>query len=434
LEEEDQKHVSFSYGIVMLRTRRGLALMERLGRLKVVRPLAWFMLYLMPVSAAIIFYVIIRELLVFLSPQGHAVAGAVREIAPQANLLLPGLNPYIPVVYGLVAIVVAVTIHEFSHGVVARSLGMRVKSVGVIFLLIVPIGAFVEVDEKELRETRPRNSLRVLGAGAGINLIVGIACLVLLIASVSAMTPKVDGAVVTCSDNCAPPSDNLPSPAYQQGVRPGDVIVAMNNIPVNDLDYALRQSGDFQPGQVVNITIWRGGQTSVIQNVTLGTVSVIITNIDTNVSQTYLYPYLGVGSISYATLESDVSSYVNAYKSDQVLYAVPPSFPGVAQFTPAQYIPFSDLLIGYYNSPLGSANSAISNLLFWVFFVNFNLAIFNCLPIYPMDGGQAFERFLVGAGRGRISDALSTRITTIVTIAVVLTLFVTLAGPYLGLF
>jgi membrane-associated protease RseP (regulator of RpoE activity) len=434
LEEEEHKRVTFNYGIVMLRTRRGLSLMDRISRFRVVRPLSWFMLFLVPVSAGLIFYVVIKELLIFLSPQGVAVASDVREIAPQANLLLPGLNPYIPVVYGLIAIIVAVTIHEFSHGVVARSLGMRVKSVGIIFLVIVPIGAFVEVDEKELRETRPSNSLRVLGAGAGINLIVGIACLALLIFSVSAMTPTVNGAVITCSDNCAPANYDLPSPAYQHGIIPGDVIVAINNIPVNDLDYALRQSGDFQPGQVVSITVWRNGQTSVVNNVTLATVSVIITNTVTNTTQTIDYPYLGVGSLSYATLKADVSNYANAYAKDPALYILPPSFPGVAQFVPAQYIPFSDLLIGFYHSPLGEANSAVDNLLFWVFFVNFNLAIFNCLPIYPMDGGQALERFLVGIGRGKITNELATRITTIVTIAVVLLLVVTIAGPYLGLF
>jgi membrane-associated protease RseP (regulator of RpoE activity) len=418
----------------MLRTRKGISLMDSLGKLRIVKPLAWFMLFLMPVSAALIFYIVIRELLVFLSPQGHAIASTVREIAPQANLLLPGLNPYIPIVYGITGIVVAVTIHEFSHGVVARSLGLRVKSVGVIFLLVVPIGAFVEVDEKELRETKPRNSLRVLGAGAGINLIVGIACLALLILSVSAMTPTVNGAVVTCSDNCTAAAYNLPSPAYQQGIRPGDVIVAIDNIHFNDMDYALRQSGDFQPGQVVNITIWRDGQTIVVKNVTLATVQVTITNTVTNTTQNFSYPYLGIGSLSYATLQSDVSSYANAYRSDPTLYIVPPSFPGVANFVPAQYIPFSDLLIGFYHSPLGAANSAVDNVLFWVFFVNFNLAIFNCLPIYPMDGGQAFERFLVGVGRGKISDGQAARISTFVTLAVVLLLVVTIAGPYLGLF
>ncbi len=58
----------------------------------------------------------------------------------------------------------------------------------------------------------------------------------------------------------------------------------------------------------------------------------------------------------------------------------------------------------FYTSSLGAATNVVQNLLFWLFFVNFNLAIFNNLPIYPMDGGQALERFLVGAGGGSIGE------------------------------
>ena len=61
----------------------------------------------------------------------------------------------------------------------------------------------------------------------------------------------------------------------------------------------------------------------------------------------------------------------------------------------------------------------MQNLLFWIFFVNFNLAIFNNLPIYPMDGGQALERFLVGVGRGRIDDDNASRFATAVTVLLV---------------
>lgn len=419
----------------MLRTRRGLSLMDRFGKYRITKPLAWFMLYLMPVSAGIIFYVLIREFLIYISPQGGEIAGYVRTISPLANLLLPGINPYVPIIYGWIAIVVAVAIHEASHGIVARSLGMRVKSAGILFFLIVPIGAFVEVDEKELRETRVRNSLRVLAAGSGINFIVGLACLALLILSVSAMTPAVQGAAIVSVAQSEP---GLPSPAYINHIQPGDFITAIDNITVTDLNYTLRGSGDFQPGQVVNITLWRNGHTTVLQNVTLA--SITVTVIKSNASgyvlsnETYTYPYLGVSATDYAGLKAEVSSYVNAYKTDPTFYIIPPSFPGIANFAPAESIPFSGLLIGFYNSPLGATNAIVDNLLFWMFFVNFNLSIFNNLPIYPMDGGQAFERFLVGVGRGRISDTVATRATIVVTVAVVLLLFVLFAGPYLNLF
>ena len=73
----------------------------------------------------------------------------------------------------------------------------------------------------------------------------------------------------------------------------------------------------------------------------------------------------------------------------------------------------------------------MTNTLFWLFFVNFNLAIFNSLPIYLMDGGQAFEIFLKAAGRGKISEDLARRLTTGTTFAILFALFILIAGPYI---
>src|SRR4029077_13401249 len=94
-------------------------------------------------------------------------------------------------------------------------------------------------------------------------------------------------------------------------------------------------------------------------------------------------------------------------------------------------VPFSTVLGGFYTSPLGVLTPAVTLTLYWLFFVNFNLAILNSLQIYPIDGGQSFETFLRGAGRGRISDELARRVTTGVTLAIFFALFVVIAGPYI---
>ncbi|MDA4132140.1 MAG: site-2 protease family protein [Thaumarchaeota archaeon] len=417
--QEDYKRVTFNYGIVMLRTRKGLALMDTLGKQRITGPLAWLMLYLLPISGGIALVLILEEFFVYLSPRGGAVASyVVQNISPTANLLLPGINPYVPVVYGLIALVTAVTIHEFSHGIVARSLGLRVKSVGVIFLLILPVGAFVEVDETELRETKARNSLRVLAAGSGINFIVGLVCLALLIFSVASMVPVTNGsAIVGVSQGT---STTSPSPAWAADIRPGDFIVAIDGVSNDNL-----ATLNLQPFQVINITIWRDGQTRVLPNVKLG--EIVYTNTQTHQNTTA--PYLGVQYLGYQSLKGTVTSYVHQYSRFPVgliLYVIPPAFPGIAGS-----VPFSDQLKIFYTSPLGVATNAVQNLLFWLFFINFNLAIFNNLPIYPMDGGQALERFLVGVGRGKIGDALARRVTTGVTLLLVFVLVAVVAGPYL---
>jgi len=406
----------------MLRTKRGLGLMDKLGRWRMSRPLGWLMVCLIPVEAGLALYVIAIEIwALYFSSEGAAIVSSVRTISPLANFLLPGINPYLPLSVWL-AVIVAVVIHEASHGIVARNLGLRVKAAGVLLLAILPIGAFVEVDDKQLKQSRSRDSLRVLGAGSGINFIVGIACVLLLILTVSAMVPAVKGAGIV---GVVPDSPTLHSPADIAGIHPGDFVVAINNSPITDL--SVLHNGTFSVGESVNVTIWRGGQTKTIDNVVLSNYTETLVNTTSGQSSTVTYPFLGVDQESYSSLQSTASSYVTAYKVTPLAYLV-----DIPTFATSEYrVPFSDVLSPFYTSPLGSLTPVVTSALFWMFFVNFNLAIFNSLPIYPVDGGQAFQVALTAAGRGRISDELAKRVTTGVTLAIFFALFAVIAGPYI---
>jgi len=396
--------------------------MDKLGRWRMSRPLGWLMVCLIPVEAGLALYVIAIEIwALYFSSEGAAIVSSVRTISPLANFLLPGINPYLPLSVWL-AVIVAVVIHEASHGIVARNLGLRVKAAGVLLLAILPIGAFVEVDDKQLKQSRSRDSLRVLGAGSGINFIVGIACVLLLILTVSAMVPAVKGAGIV---GVVPDSPTLHSPADIAGIHPGDFVVAINNSPITDL--SVLHNGTFSVGESVNVTIWRGGQTKTIDNVVLSNYTETLVNTTSGQSSTVTYPFLGVDQESYSSLQSTASSYVTAYKVTPLAYLV-----DIPTFATSEYrVPFSDVLSPFYTSPLGSLTPVVTSALFWMFFVNFNLAIFNSLPIYPMDGGQAFQVALTAAGRGRISDELAKRVTTGVTLAIFFALFAVIAGPYI---
>jgi len=422
LDTDAQKYKPISRWAVffMLRTKRGLGLMDKLGRWRISKPLAWVFLYLMPIAGAVALYFIIQLVALYLSPVGPALASTVRTISPLANFLLPGINPYLPLSVWL-AVIVAVVIHEAAHGIIARSLGLPIKSAGVLLLGPLPIGAFVEVDDKQLKEARSRDSLRVLGAGAGINFVVGIACILLLILTVSAMVPATKGAGIV---GVVPDSPTFHSPAYVAGIQLGDFVVAINNSPVTDL--SVLRNGSFSVGEKVNVTIWRDGQTRTLPIVLSNYTQ---TRINTTSGETtkVTYPFLGVNQASYGTLLRTTSGYATAYKTSPLAYLA--EIPTFTRFEGS--VPFSDLLAPLYTSPLGALTPAVTTSLYWMFFVNFNLAIFNSLPIYPMDGGQAFESFLRGAGRGRISDELARRVTTGVTLAIFLALFVVIAGPYI---
>ena len=101
--------------------------------------------------------------------------------APSLSLLigLPGINPAIPISYGVVTIIAAVAIHEIFHGVVARRQGIKLSSVGALFFII-PLGAFVEPDEKEITSADPVIRRRVIAAGPGINIVIAIISLIIV--------------------------------------------------------------------------------------------------------------------------------------------------------------------------------------------------------------------------------------------------------------
>jgi len=419
---QEYKRVSRWFIFFMLRTKRGLDQMDRIGRWRVSPPIAWILTIIMPVAAALSLYVIGFEVVaLYFSPQSPAIVSTIRTISPLANFLLPGLNPYLPLSVWL-ALIVAVVIHEASHGIVARSLGLRIKSAGVLLLAFLPIGAFVEVDDKQLKEVKSRDSIRVLAAGSGINVVVGVVCVLLLILTVGAMTPAAKGAAIV---GVVPDSASLHSPAYVAGIQPGDFVTALNGSPITDL--GVLHNGSFAVGEKVNVTVWRDGRTLTFDNVALSNYTETIYNTANNQTSTVTYPFLGVEEASYQTLQSTASGYASMWKGSPLGYLVDiPTFPRAES-----QVPFSDQLAGFYSSPLGSATPAVASALYWMFFVNFSLGIFNCLPIYPLDGGQAFESFLRGAPGGRISDLLARRVTTGLTLLLFLVLFAMIAGPYI---
>ena len=410
--EPEYKRVEFQYGVVMLRTRRFQGIMDRLGKRRISRAGAWFLLYLMPVAGAIALYLFLTQLGILLSPRGPEVASYVKTLSPLGNLGLPGINPYLPIVDGWIALFAAIIVHEGAHGVVARSLGLPVKSAGLLFFLVLPIGAFVEVDEDALKIAKAKDSGRVLAAGAGINLVVGVVCLLLLFGVVGAMRPAVNGIGVA--------GVYANTTASRTGIMVGDFITQVNGVPVNDTLSAY-SSAWYQPGHSVNVTVVRDGKTIEFDNLTLGSVTVN----NTKTGKVTTSAFLGVSGIGSGSLQALVNSYTTSFFSRPSLYVCIPTLP-ICQ----TMVPFSDSLARFYSSSYGASLAPLANLLYWLFFLNFNLSIFNSLPIYPLDGGQAFGVAVKVLGGGRFGEKSLNAITSAVSLVIVAVLLTVIIGPY----
>jgi membrane-associated protease RseP (regulator of RpoE activity) len=185
---------------MFFRTTRGLDLLDRLARPKsfwrlvasagiplVVLSMTYFLLLVLAMT-----YYMIQE------PPLPSSYNAPRNI-----LLIPGLNEYIPFVWGWIALFVTMVVHEFAHGILSRVEGVRVKSMGIVAVLFAPIAAFVEPDEADLFGNKDMPAkvskaarIRILSAGVISNFIVAAVAMALFFGPVIGSISPVDRLIV----------------------------------------------------------------------------------------------------------------------------------------------------------------------------------------------------------------------------------------------
>jgi len=405
--EEKKKAIELQFPLLLIRTIRGLKTLDRMGGWIGTKWLGWLVLLIMPIIAILGLYIITNSVSVLFS---NALARSyVRSFTPLANLLIPGLNPYLPIAYGWIALVVGLVAHEAAHGVLARNLKFQVKSAGLLLLTIIPIGAFVEVDDKALRKAKARDSGRVFAAGPGSNVVVALVSLTALLLVLGSISPIVDGFGVT-SITKDYPGDNV-------GLDPGDIIFKINGINISNWDDVTFALDNVKPNDTVNMKVGKISNKGILS---IEEFDIIAVGSPSNESKGYI-GFSGVG------LKDSLEGYRNFGRASPFIYLIWPTFSGANQ----QVIPFSDSMFRFYTSPIGSDFNILANLFFWIWFVNFNLAIFNALPIYPLDGGQALRAFLQSTIGRKIGDKSVSRLTMGVTFIVLMLIGSMLIFPYL---
>lgn len=401
VKDAGERKVEFNFPILTLRTQVFSGFFDRLGALRLSRWASGAALFVVPVVAGIGLYLLIISLFALL--WNPAAGEAAREAGLGAYLFLPGINPFLPLLYGWFAIVCAIAIHEGAHGVTARSLGLKVKSSGLLFFLFVPIGAFVDVDEEQLKKASARDSSRVMAAGVGGNIVVAVACLLGVLVIVGGLTPIIDGVYV------ANVEEGLPAEAA--GLLPNDVFVSVDGVLVNstaDLRAILENKtlGDWVPVTMARGYMWQDRFSTVV-----------------NLAVVENRTVMGI-SAGNLLLEDRLRNYQNVTLQGLSLYLIPPSLA-------SGLVPFSDSLASFYTHWLGRNWQVLANVLFWMWFVNVNLAVFNALPIYPLDGGRIFNIALKKVIRGKDCKKWVSAITVAVSAALILVLLMIIAIPFI---
>lgn len=278
-----EKYNISAYGpVLMIRTTKGLKLLDKLAiPKKAWRVYADIGIRLMFIGMiAMLLVVILSDVAMITSYETNTMPEPSKFNEARNIFLIPGVNEFIPLTWGAIALLVTLVVHEFSHAILCRVEDIRVKSMGIL-LAVVPIGGFAEPDEEELfgkqeeeldddndpfgdkrlgividkREeerkviktdekiaTRTQRA-RILAAGVMANFVVAFLAFALLFGPVlGSLSPLGDTMVVEVSED---------SIAYQSGIREDMVITQLDDTKISNVNEMLDYLDGLETGTSV---------------------------------------------------------------------------------------------------------------------------------------------------------------------------------------
>jgi len=177
--------------------------------------------------------------------------------APGAVFIVPGLN--IPFFEGILALAVLLVVHESAHGILGRIGKIPLKSAGIVLFGIIPIGAFVDPDEKKLVKTDADTQNRVLVAGSTSNMVTAVIFMLLLAGFYSIAS----GMNSSCTEKQIGSTYVQVYAVYTNGtaynlLKPGMNLTAWNGVALNTIAGFENASSKAVAGDVVNISTNKG--------------------------------------------------------------------------------------------------------------------------------------------------------------------------------
>lgn len=328
-------------------------------------------------------------------------------------------------------IAVTIALHEAGHMLTAKAFGMRVRRYFIGFgpklwsfnkggteygVAALPVGGYCEIagmtgQDYVTAEEAPHAMVNkpwwqrvlVLSGGVAVNVVLGFVILYAVAVSSGIPNPYADHTPVVGEVACT--SDQLneetlaecagSGPAGEAGIRPGDTIHALNGEDLEDF-YELRDAVLTMPGETVTLTVERDGAVSEVP-VEVDSVSRL------NPQGTEVQ----AGAIGVTS-----APVTNAMQQFGPLEAVPATFAFTGQLLEATVqgvIQLPAKIPGVVAAIFGAERDAEGPMsvvgasfvggelversmwdMFWMMLasLNFFLALFNLLPLPPLDGGH----------------------------------------------
>ena len=357
---------------LMTKTQRGRSLLDRWGRFSRF----WSVIGDLGIGLAALAMAVIVVLLLVGAVTSLRLTAAQAPSAQEA-LGLPGINPIIPLGYGIVALVIGIVLHELMHGVIARSQKIGVKSLGILWF-VVPIGAFVEQDDSEMLAASRRKRDRVAAAGVLANFALALVFFLALSGLVAAsVAPNASGVgVVLVQSN---------TPASNASLAPGDIITSVNGTSTTNLALFESALAKTHPGQSVGLTYYSAAHGSSVAT------TLVLATSPSNTSRGFLG--VEVNTLTPAELKQ-VLVWPAGADSGPLAGTIDWLVLPLAGLEPVggSTIGFFHLTGVFAHTDPGTFWIG-ANTLYWLAWMNLLLGLSNALPLFPLDGGLLFRDF-----------------------------------------
>ncbi|MDI6916794.1 MAG: site-2 protease family protein [Thermoplasmatales archaeon] len=371
----EKYHMSLSGPVLLFHTEKGRKTIEKIAKKKIWKGFGNF---------SVVLCVTVMIFMILILCWSASIATKIpAKMAPSPRMLigLPVINPIIPLWYGLLGLIVAMVVHEFSHGILASFAKVKIKSLGVLFLIL-PLGAFVEPDEEELKKAKKIKRSRVYAAGPAMNLVVALICAMIFSWSfMGSVTPLDDGILVTGVEEDSP---------AEEIVSPGALITSFNGTEIENIDDFQNVIGLTKANQTVNLTFYYNKK--LVNN----TVKLANRYDYTGKEKDNGTGYFGIRGDDVNVLPNVLTRPLSNAKSPKeaignFIYYIALPLPGIG-LSPF-HSPITDVytIHGFWSFLPADAFWILANIFYWVFWINLMLGLTNALPAVPLDGGYIFK-------------------------------------------
>src|SRR3989339_650515 len=366
-------------GLLLYKTSWGIKLIESVGdkHKKLLHFISYFSLGTGYILMVLIMFLIIQTVYIYLTTPIIQIfkAPPIMPLIPYFPQLF-GLQSFFPpfyFIYFILSIAVVLTVHEFSHGIFAKSFGIRIKSTGFAFLKWFPalFGAFVEQDDKQMIKKSKFAQMSVLSAGVDAQTISSINGIPINNISsqniLNLMNEEgINNIVTKDGQGYIAEKKSLvnqegyfvlyhDAPAINSELF--GAITSINNEKIDSIEKLGSVIGSYQPGEEVVIkTMTSEGEK--VYNIILG-----------EHPEKEGQAWLGIGFV-----DQDQSTFTRKI---------------VSKFT------YKDAHT-YYQPRFDGASIFIHDLLWWIFLINLLVALMNMMPVGFLDGGQFFYLTVLG--------------------------------------